>query len=290
MIIVPTSLTASAASIVTILTGDDKNLSAKYPDLNKQELALVKNFTVRFPGSRKKILKRIKQLHKQLEHTSGNKQQKLMILAKLLNFNQFLRESLMPPKFFAEHAYSENYVDLRQCGEEKLALDIPEDVKLALDVGGEKHSYPDYVERNVRRAYFVKQLGEHIKILKEDKWDGTSEESSRSVIIDTYNEKGKRLSEAWEMAAVLVHEAAHIEYFYSNMDKVEKEELLIAERYAYIKEIGYLYRLWRKTGEDKNIPKTTKEKIGATLQRIVDQVNDLNKSLKLAPYNFRTEK
>ncbi len=284
----------SAAISGMYSVGGQERLASTYPDLEKQDLALVEDYLdaygkkgiqpERYHNFKTKVIK--KMLHLQLELEWGkNEQDQLKILAKLVNFNQIMRKTYVAPISFSLRFYVPEY--LRRSGGKGLPANIPDEVKTALNVKfKEELSFSDYVARHVQRAFFVKRLGQHVRILGSENWIGTSDEATQSVVVDTYDDKNSESFGRWLMAAALVHEAAHIDYFYRFRNKPIMQELNRAERYAYIVTRDYLVKI----GKDKSISEETRKKIERACKSINRKITGLNQKLDLASDDFNIKR
>jgi len=255
-------------------------IALKYPDLDDQEIALVANYLDAYEGREQQpkryatvktqVLQRMRKL--QRDFTAAGGDARLPIVAKLVDYNQLMRETNVAP-----HAFS----SLNQCDPQFYARaceandDIPEEVKAALDVESRDGNFLDYVSRHVRQVFFVEHLGEHVQILNSDIWTGTAEEATRSVVIDTFDEELRAVFEPWQMAATMVHEAAHISYFYLFANDPKRQKLDRAERYATIAKFRYIYALVK----DVHTPEKIKQKAESALNGVLSEIQKFNRRL-----------
>jgi len=94
---------------------------------------------------------------------------------------------------------------------------LPEEVKDILKMTKYRNglSYFDYIKANVNLLYFTPSVDRRITIMKRNDV-GTAEELTRTCIVDTSNEGIMWDSDwpAWDLAATVVTEAAHIDWYY----------------------------------------------------------------------------
>lgn len=268
-------------------------LASTYPDLEEKDVKLVdrylgayenrKSQPERYQQARGEVLTRMRQLQIELEAAAGDAPRQLRTLARLVNFNRIMRETGVAPANFARRSFCEMTASLRQCTGEALAADIPEEVKLALEVDFRALNFLDYVALHVRRAFFVERIREHILILDSNLWVGASEGATRSVVI-------AKNFEPWMLAAALVHEAAHIDRFYRFADNAKMQELDRVERYAYIVLSAYLSNLILKVDGDKSVPEATKQKIASAFAVVLSRIAAINQRLGFDPKDYDAAK
>jgi len=75
------------------------------------------------------------------------------------------------------------------------------------------YSYLQYVKDNANCVLFTPQLNKTVTIMTNDDI-GTTEELTRTAIVDTYNEDVPGNAKVWVLAATIITEVSHIEWYY----------------------------------------------------------------------------
>ncbi|MFH1347449.1 MAG: hypothetical protein ABIH22_02035 [Candidatus Margulisiibacteriota bacterium] len=263
---------------------------SKYPDLKGQDRVLVDEYLKAYENSgaqpsrylnvRGKLLSRMRDLQTDVKYGNKDKDQQLATLAKLVDFNLIMRKTYVAPGSFADQSY-------QGAG---LTAVIPEEVKPLLEVEFKGQTFANYVARHVSRVFFVERLSRQVKILNSDRFSGTCDGATRSVIIDTYQESEGKRYENWLLAAALVHEAAHIDRFYRFANDPVMQEKYPVERYAYIVERAYLRGLLVKVENDPSFSGETKRKMVFASKAVLGRIRQLNQKLRFAADDFSLEK
>lgn len=267
---------------LTMKHEDANTLSSRYPDLTYQDRVMAAEYLMayesrgyepnRYSSARDEVIARMRDLQREVEYGYGDwgKYQQLTTLAQLYNFNQVMKMTNVAPVYFADQSHNVE------------AAEIPEEIRQVL---GDK--YQEYVARHVSRVIFVEHLGEEVKMLNSDRWNGMSEGGTRSAVIDTFQERTKKRCDDWQLAACLVHEAAHIDRFYSYAGDPAMQVKDRPERYACIVESKYLSSLLFNAS---SFPNETEKEISYTLRVVTDSIRQYNQDLGLAADDFSPEK
>ncbi len=292
-------LTQTIPGMAPVYSLADKfDLQEKYPDLDWSDILLIEDFISahkdpdnqreKYFSLRNKMFARMNQLKNEFRTLSNNKKEQVSRLAKLLNYLEVMREYSVAPNYFTGLNMCEEAENLRQSGGEGLSENITDEVKLALDVAFKGLNFIDYIGGHIRNIFYVKNLPDHVNKLKlnQGRAIGTCEQITRSVMIETYDEQSNGDFEPWMIASNLVHEAAHIDYFYRYASDPQKQKLNMVERYAYIMEIRYLCALRDRIKKDITVSEISREKIEKRFLGVAKKIMDLNKELGLDSENF----
>ena len=260
-----------------------EELAEKYPDLNEGEIEEVLEY--KLGGGRErtgsKIFENIHRLQQEFILYANDRDKQLLCAAKLINYGELMRREYIAPGKYSFFSQFGGKDELRRSGGWGISNEIPEEVKLALDVDYIDGNFIDYVSEHVRHVFLGRDIYQKVKILRKYNL-GTCEETTRSAIVVNYDEKLGIYLPAWAVAETLVHEAAHIEYFYKYADDPQRHEIDKAERYAYIKGMIYLDGLYQKICRDDEIDETTKMMVEYEYNFWRNKVNMLN--LRLGKY------
>jgi len=224
-----------------------------YPDLNTVDLSLITEYEK--PGARKlevlsEIGRRVQRYLSVLAATSRQDVQSLTVIARLINYQQFIRaNNIAPAEVVADDRLvcqsgrsNEAIVDVASLiSAPFLGLDpadLPFDVLglLSRVEHAPGKTFLDYILENTSAIYLLRDFQVYLPSLRPDIF-GTVEELSRTIIIDT----AKTKLTLWRFAAALVHENGHIDYYHENRER--PQNLADSERYATLTQLSFLRAL-----------------------------------------------
>lgn len=208
----------------------------KYPDLDRCEAWLAAKYLAAFekretqPAGFEKfksaILLKMRQLQQRFS-CSTDEAGRISLVAKLINFNQIMRETSVSPAVFLPPNNPELI-----CRERISGQAIPENLQPVLDLNNAGINFLDYTAGQIKQTLLVANLRGRVRIFNSDQQIGTAEAATRSAIIDTHDEGTGLNYPAWFLASLLVHEAAHLDYIYQAQNGCARYSLEAAESYA----------------------------------------------------------
>lgn len=236
----------------------DSSIKERYPDLNASDLRIVK--------SKKGLTTRMSELLVLLRNNSLDLNQKMTLLARMINLHGVLRENgvsireiktgirykdlyiprALPPALRkiwtgAVEVTPEGLKRLAQKGDQTAKEMLTYLNNIEKEAG---YTYFQYLKDNVHAIIFIPRIGDSLKIFSSDDYWGTAEELSKYVISDTYSEANEEPRETWELVANVIKEAAHIAYYHqpSHSGKF-LGDIDTYETYAYTIQSNFLKRL-----------------------------------------------
>lgn len=257
-------------------------LSAQYPDLGEEDLSLIEAFESAYEKKDKQperyqqigslMIKRLGDLRIEFECSNSESQHQLDVLAKLINFNTFLREvGVSPNDYVHSNSKQEKIFPQIHLGE-GIDGSVMREVKRLLDIKGKELAFLPYVNNHVDHVFLISSINDSFASSPKGSL-ATCEQTTRSAIVEAQDK-------AWQIARAIVHEAAHIERFYLLKDGPKTQKYERAERYAYIVELLYLRVLYNKLVEEKQGPEITGP-IELEFKAVYDKISALNKKLKI---------
>lgn len=132
-------------------------------------------------------------------------------------------------------------------------------------------SYLKYIKDNVNTMVFTRQMTKIALSMKPNEI-GTAEELTRTIFIDTFDERYGKLRAAWSLCATAVTSAGHIEVY--NKFNGDKEKLYYEfdERFAATREYAFL----RSLLASGIVPQEERSHIAWELSGVEEKINGLN--------------
>jgi hypothetical protein len=254
-----------------IIREDWRNyVRANYLDLDRADQKLIADYLLAFnknkrnlgqgnyTGLKTKVLERIANTYKGFNIYPAGSNNRIKLVATLINLMKAVKDTDIPiaevkswvdfrPKQNAKNI-NKDLISLSKVRSGMVEItpeNLPAEINgiLMTKKDDTDETYLDYLEKNVNALLFTSQLCKVVKMFSDNSWVGTTDELSRTIIVDTFSEKGKTAIEPWSLAATLVHEAAHIEWFHKQENSPEFQHLGYTEEYAYITECNFLKRI-----------------------------------------------
>jgi hypothetical protein len=271
----------------------ESDLVAKFPDLDQEDRSLVKTYfdafvrqgsrPDRYHGAKNSLIARIKQLQSSITLSCRTTASALKMIGRLINLNGVLwMTRVSAGQYLARSYYSEQVSEPRECSRPSGANALPEEIKVLLDAGEGGETALAYYNRHVCQLFFVTSLKSVIKLFDSDRFNGANEPGTRTVIVDTWKESSGRSYEPWELAAVIIHETAHIDYTYRFADDPDRQKIDRSERFAHLVTREYLANLLDQRG----FTEETRQEIKATYREITERIDALNLKLGLRPSDY----
>jgi hypothetical protein len=242
-------------------------ISEKYPDLDQEESKVLAGYALAKGKGKELILSAVMEkvavILQSLRRWPESRQDiRLPVVAKLINYQRFFRENGISPSKL-NHFLSSRIVTQPIVAPRGLPPRVEELLRSVAFDG--QLTYYDLVRQNSSAIYLLPSLSNEIKIISPG-YVGAAEELSRSVLVDI----SKPLTD-WQLADTVVHEDAHIRYFYK-WDQAPID-LRVSERYAQVTQVRFLLAL-----RGQNIIEDTLELRG-TLAEYIDKIKVLNLEL-----------
>jgi len=211
------------------------NIKMKYADLSPEEQRLIAAYIKtpvsdpRFKALKLKIMRNIGNLYAEYMKLPVDAKERISITAKLVDYSKIIRGSgiTLPELRWAAKNQSIGRMtrstairpiglnDIKKGTMTITPEELPYEIKNILENLELKEgcSYMKYLKENTNFILFVPKLDATVTIMTNNDI-GTIEELTRTAIIDTYNEDTFGYAKTWFLAATILTEASHIEWYY----------------------------------------------------------------------------
>jgi hypothetical protein len=243
----------------------EQYVKTNYPDLGLLDQELIAKYLRAYnkpnkdndgyKAVKKTVIKRINELYATFVHTPIGSSSRIGLISKLIDFQKIVRGSGLPVnEIKSTYGYQETKPlrkpdprllnEIRKGPLEITPEETPIEIKNILSkVEMRKgYSYWQYFKENANCIIFAPKLNEVVKAVDEE-YKGTDEELTRTVLIDTFWEKAGMDFEPWMLAATMITEIAHIEWFYKHNGNISLLADAPNQRNAYIAKYQFLSKL-----------------------------------------------
>lgn len=271
-----------------------KEIQKDYPDLRAEDQELLKEFYLakdakrvnpqNYEQSLQNIFEHLAKLIDRLQNQSFPGGGKFLLIGRLINFQVFFKNErislsqikksvkIIPPsesitpKSLGTIWTSPTEISISGIKElvqkDKAARKLFEYLSLEKEKG---YSYFEYLLNHTNSIVFLPHLKDHIKRCNSQSL-GTAEELSKTIIVDTDDERGLGPRNMWDMVSTLIHEAAHIEYYQRYLGSIDEPAY---ERYACETQLKFLKTLW----ENKHLlPLEQHSRVAARIKNLEDRI------------------
>jgi len=299
--------------LLSIGNSPEKEVIKIYADLDIADRNIVRDFyvaqrqgnPVKYGAARRSLIWRVGELVNRLHNSPSGSEEKLKLLARLINLHGILRENnisasevrsiikyrdfhidIRPP--MSLHVGSGNPVEVTPSGLKEMAErgdKTAQEFMVLLSIEKERgYSYFQYLKDNIRSIIFLPSQKAYLKAFPSSEWRGSEEELSRHVIADTYCEKYNEPREIWNICGILIHEAAHIEYYHDPVNAKDPDSLktISYENNAYTTQIRFLNDLLKAAGDPRNKMSLNKE----LLRQIQKNIAIIEEKIKKRDFNL----
>lgn len=223
----------------------------RYPDLDPKDCEIVRNYYIakergNCQEAKRKLIARVGLLADKIRLFPLKTEEKLTLLARLVNLHGILRENDIT---VAELKSMINYRDIKVDPGVPASLDgiwqkpieiSPKGIKQLADKGDpiakemmayliiekEKgYTYFQYLSDNVNSIIFLPRLKDYFKIFPGDQSSGAAEELTKCVVLGTYDEINSKCRDIWNIIGSGVHECKHIDNFHKAATAIDPEVL-----------------------------------------------------------------
>ena len=298
---------AAGTALLTVVAGRTSSGSedwvaqtvSGYADLDQDDKPLARGLVEayiaasarpqKFQEAQSRVVSRIKQLRDSVTASGQGRTDLLRSVARLINLNELVkRVKVLPQQYLGRLSPLSPGVQPQVYAVDGTLSELPREFESLLDVEASQDLFPAketflaYVNRNVRRMVFVSQLKAEVKLISADKYNGTNEPATRTVLVDTVSEGQGRSYEPWELSGTIVHEAAHIAFAYRYADDPKMLDNNYSERFAEIVRLDYLGSLAKKA----DLSEATRYRISEAYDQIKARIENYNRRLGLAPNDY----
>jgi hypothetical protein len=247
---------------ITYQTKIRSELIKSLPDLTKSDIDIATEFYYALntkkdtAKARNELLKRIAVLYDMTRSYPPGSLERIDALKRLINFQKILRSKFTADEVKAslwKKPYSDNSLTARtEPIKEFINISLVEIAPQSLPGNIQKILKTvnietgltgwDYVRANARSIIFIPHMDRTIRSVSAQD-QGTAEELTWTIFIDPLGEIFGLPSPAWSIAATLMHEAAHLDYYNKNGNDLKKMSFNNNEKYATIKTCEFYVKL-----------------------------------------------
>lgn len=247
-----------------------EDVKANYLDLDQADQELIVNYLFaynkykrnagleNYEGLKAKVLGRIATLYGELNAEPRGSNRRIILVAELINFKKAVIDTDIPVAEVKSRIHIQRVRHSKNGGGDKISMmglrrglieiapvNLPADITqfLLINKDGSGQTYFDYLGKNANTIFFTHRLDETVKMFPGNQWRGVSDELSRTIIVDTFSESTNAEAENWLLAATLIHEAAHVEWFHKYEKNPSMQHLRYAEENALAVERNFLKKI-----------------------------------------------
>lgn len=258
----------------------------QFPDLTKddqQQLGAIKKaylkklenparYGQRYDTAKKQLIDRTRGLQAAMELPGQTRVDKLKLVARLINFHEVMVMLNISP---AEYLPAEPrpLAEPQVYSEGDFSAGLSPELKGMLDLPNGEGTFLSALNKQARNIFLAFDLENEIRIMKTSETDrsiGANEPVTRTIIVDSS-------IEIYKQAATLVHEAAHLEYTFKFAGEPRRQNRLLSERFAFIRELSWMEAYLEKS----DLPNDKREKVTAYRAALYKQIGELNLKLNL---------
>ena len=255
-------------------------VKANYLDLDPLDQELVASYLMayntrqndenKYKIAKEQVIVRIGGLYTRSLQAPAGTRSRITLIAKLINFQRLVRGSGLPvskikPAFehqtskHLEKLSSRTLSEIRKGPLEITPEELPTEIKNLFSKTEIRkgYSYWQYVKEHANFIIFAPKLNEIVKTTDEE-YKGTVEELTKTLLIDTFWEKAGMDFKPWMLAATIIDETAHIEWYYEHSGNIFLLGDAPNERNSYITKYQFLSKLSKSSrefldGEDRSL-------------------------------------
>ncbi len=272
-------MTAVAGRTAPASGGDE--CVAQFPDLTRDDNQLLadakkafvnrQKYPYSYAAAKSKLIARIRGLQTAAEVPGQTGPEKLKLVARLIDFREVVRMfGWAPAEYLPVSVPTTGQPQVYSSG--LISAGLPDGLKDLLELAKPDGSGAFLADVNgqARNIFLTAEIGDVIKVIGgADKNNGANEPATRSLIVDTTYDLP-------EQAAVIVHEAGHLEYTYRSPADNDKQR---SERFADLKEKAW----WESYLEIADLGPASRAKAEACLDLVMGRIAELNRQLGLQP-------